>query len=57
MSVPYLHYQLALMQAQEVQARAETAWRLPPAPPRKRRLALWHRPHPRTCSQPIKSGV
>ncbi|HLW96391.1 MAG TPA: hypothetical protein VKS25_13510 [Solirubrobacteraceae bacterium] len=58
MNGPYLNYQLALMRAREVEAKAETAWRLPPAPARKRRIARLHRRH--SChrqSQPIKSGV
>jgi hypothetical protein len=57
MNIPYLHYQLALMRAQEVRAKAETASRVPQPPPTRHRVALRRRRALRRCSQAIKSGV
>ena len=57
MNVPYLHYQLALMRAQEVQANADTAWRLPPRRREGAGSRAGTRRHSRAHSQPIKSGV
>jgi hypothetical protein len=57
MNVPALHYQLALMRAREVQARAETAWRLPPPRPPRQWVGFPRRRRSPPRSQPIKGGV